>query len=319
MGFTKARIEALPLTRTTLRTRLRNNRTLLLMCTPAILFFFLFSYIPMPGLVIAFQQFNYARGIFGSKLIGFQNFRYLTISGDLWRLTFNTVAYNLAFIITTNVSQVLLALLLNEIAGKVFRKVSQTLMLLPYFISYVLLGLLAYNFLSYDYGILNGIITSLGGQKIETYSSAAAWPWILVAVNLWRQAGYGSIIYFATLTSVDPEIIEASMIDGAGALQRIRRILLPSLKPTFIILFLFSLGGILRGNFGLFYNLVGATNSALFKTTDIIETFVFRSLVNNFNFSLGSAVSLYQSVFGFALIMVCNALVRRVEPDYALF
>lgn len=302
-----------------LMANLRGNRTLILMCVPAILFFLVFSYIPMPGLIIAFQQFNYGRGIFGSKLIGFQNFRYLTMSGDLARLTFNTVAYNLAFLITTNVSQVLFALLLNEITGKTFRKVSQTLMLLPYFISYVLLGLLAYNFLSYDYGILNGVLTSLGAAKVETYSSPAAWPWILTLVNLWRHAGYGSIIYFAALTSIDPEIIEASMIDGAGAFQRIRRILLPSLKPTFIILFLFSLGGILRGNFGLFYNLVGATNSALFQTTDIIETFVFRSLVNNFNFSLGSAVSLYQSVFGFLLIMVCNWLVRRVEPDYALF
>jgi putative aldouronate transport system permease protein len=273
----------------------------------------------MPGLIIAFQQFNYGRGIFGSKLVGFQNFRYLTLSGDLWRLTFNTVAYNLAFIVTTNVAQVLLALMLNEIAGRVFRKVSQTLMLLPYFISYVLLGLLTYNFLSYDYGILNGVLQGMGLPKLETYSSPAAWPWILTAVNLWRHAGYGSIIYFAALTSIDSEIVEASMIDGANAMQRIRRILLPSLKATFIILFLFSLGGILRGNFGLFYNLVGATNSSLFRTTDIIETFVFRSLVNNFNFSLGSAVSLYQSVFGFLLIMICNWLVRRAEPDYALF
>ena len=302
-----------------LSTNLRNNKSLLLMCLPAVLFFMIFAYIPMPGLIIAFQRFNYSKGIFGSPLVGFQNFRFLTLSGDLWHLTVNTVLYNFTFMVTTNVFQIVVALMLNEVASRSFRKTTQTLMLLPYFISYVLVGLLAYNFLSYEYGILNSVLRSLGVPSVQTYASTQAWPWILVAVNLWKSTGYGSIIYFAALTSIDQEIIEASIVDGANGFQRIRSILFPSLKPTFIILFLFSLGGIMRGNFGLFYNLVGSSNSALFATTDIIETFVFRSLVNNFNFSLGSAVSLYQSVFGFLLIITCNWLVKRIEPDYALF
>jgi putative aldouronate transport system permease protein len=299
--------------------KLRNNKTLIFMCLPAIVFFFVFSYIPMPGLIIAFQQFNYGKGIFGSKLVGFQNFKFLTMTGDLWRLTFNTVVYNLAFIITTNVFQIIIALMLNEVSSRRFQKVSQTLILLPYFISYVLVGLLAYNFLSFEYGILNGVLKAFGIAPVQTYSSPGAWPWILIGVNLWKSTGYGSIIYFAALTSIDQEVVEASVVDGANAWQRIRRIYLPHLRPTFVILLLFSLGGILRGNFGLFYNLVGSSNSALFKVTDIIETFVFRSLVNNFNFSLSSAVSLYQSLFGFLLIIFCNWLVRRIEPDYALF
>jgi putative aldouronate transport system permease protein len=303
----------------TLAANLRNNKSLLLMCLPAVLFFLIFAYIPMPGLIIAFQRFNYSKGIFGSSLVGFQNFRFLTLSGDLWHLTVNTVLYNFTFMVTTNVFQIVVALMLNEVASRSFRKSTQTLMLLPYFISYVLVGLLAYNFLSYEYGILNSVLKYLGVPPVQTYASTRAWPWILVAVNLWKSTGYGSIIYFAALTAIDQEIIEASIVDGANGFQRIRRILFPSLKPTFIILFLFSLGGIMRGNFGLFYNLVGSSNSALFATTDIIETFVFRSLVNNFNFSLGSAVSLYQSVFGFLLIITCNWLVKRIEPDYALF
>jgi len=299
--------------------RFFNNGPLLLMCVPAILFFLVLAYIPMPGLYIAFTQFNYGKGIFGSEFVGFRNFEFLLGSGDLLRLTWNTVAYNFLFILSSNLFQIAVALMLNEIAGRQFRKTTQTLMLLPYFVSWVLVGLLAYNFLSYEFGMLNGALKALGMEPVETYSNGAVWPVILVLANLWKGAGYGAIIYFASLMSVETEVIEASMIDGAGPWQRIRYILLPALKPTFIILLLFSLGGILRGNFDMFYNLVGANNSALFESTDIIETFVFRSLMNNFNFSLASAVSLYQSVFGFALIMTVNAIVKKVSPEHALF
>lgn len=299
--------------------RFFNNGTLMLMCLPAILFFFVFSYIPMPGLYIAFTQFDYGKGIFGSDFIGFRNFEFLVSSGDLFRLTWNTVAYNFLFIITSNIFQIMIALMLYEIAGRHFKKITQTLMLLPYFVSWVLVGLLAYNFLSYEFGMLNSLLKAFGMEPIETYSNGAAWPAILVLANLWKGAGYGSIIYFASLMSVETEVIEASMIDGAGPWQRIRYILLPALKPTFIILLLFSLGGILRGNFDMFYNLVGASNSSLFETTDIIETFVFRSLMNNFNFSLASAVSLYQAIFGFTLIMTVNWIVKKLSPEHALF
>lgn len=298
---------------------LRNNKTLILMCLPAIIFFFIFAYIPMPGLYIAFINYNYGLGIFKSPFVGLDNFKFLMISGDLIRLTRNTVLYNFAFIIFGNLFQIMIAILLNEIGAKYYKKVSQTIILLPYFISYVLVGLIAYNFLSYDYGVINSILKSLGHQPIETYSNPTIWPFIIIATNIWKNSGYGSVVYFAAITSIDPEIVESSMIDGANAFQKIRYIILPLLKPTFVILLLFSLGGILRGDFGLFYNLVGSNNALLFQNTDIIETFVFRSLVNNFNFSLGSAVSLYQSVFGFFIVTLANWLVKKIEPDYALF
>ncbi|MEC0232163.1 MULTISPECIES: ABC transporter permease [Paenibacillus] len=289
------------------------------MCVPAILFFLIMSYLPMPGLYLAFINYNYSAGIFGSQFVGFDNFKFLVTSGALWKLTFNTIAYNLAFIIIGNTLQISIAVLLNELRKKWFKKISQSLMFLPFFISFVLVGLIAYNILSYDYGLMNGILKSIGWEPVKTYSNPAIWPFIIVLTYLWQSTGYGSIVYFAAIMGLDSEIVEAAEIDGANALQRIRYIVLPWLKPTFIILLLFSLGGILRGNFGLFYNLVGANNTALFDATDIIETFVFRSLMNNFNFSLGSAVSLYQSVFGFFIVITANWLVKKVSPENTLF
>lgn len=299
--------------------RFWSYRTLVLMCVPAILFFLVMSYLPMPGLYLAFINYNYTAGIFGSQFVGFDNFKFLVTSGALWKLTFNTITYNLAFIIFGNILQIGIAILLNELRKKWFKKLSQSLMFLPFFISFVLVGLIAYNILSYDFGLLNGILKSIGWEPLKTYSNPTIWPFIIVFTFLWQSTGYGSIVYFAAIMGLDSEIVEAAEIDGANALQRIRYIVLPWLKPTFIILLLFSLGGILRGNFGLFYNLVGANNTALFDATDIIETFVFRSLMNNFNFSLGSAVSLYQSVFGFFIVITANWLVKKVSPENTLF
>ncbi|QUI21599.1 sugar ABC transporter permease [Vallitalea pronyensis] len=298
---------------------IKKNKILLLMCLPAILFFLVFAYLPMPGLYIAFIRFNYAKGIFASEFVGLENFRFLMISGKLWDLTKNTILYNVAFILIGSILQIAVAVLLNEISNKLFKKFSQTIMFLPHFISFVLVGLFAYNILSYEFGLLNNFLRAVGLDPVKAYSSPESWPFIIVLTHIWKTTGYGSIIYFATIMGIDPQIIEASKIDGANVFQKIRYIILPSIKPTFVILLLFSIGSILRGNFQLFYNMVGASNSMLFETTDIIETFVFRALINNFNFSLGSAVSLYQSVFGFALIMISNWIVKKIEPDYALF
>ena len=294
-------------------------RVLCLMCLPAILFFFIFSYIPMPGAYIAFTNFNYAKGIFKSEFVGFDNFKFLFISGKISMLTRNTLLYNLAFIILGNTLQIFVAILLNEIKNKYFKKVTQTLMFLPYFISAVLVGLLVYNLLNYDFGFINSIMNQFGGTPIKVYSNKYVWPFIIVLVQLWQQTGYGSIVYFAAIMGIDSEIVEAARVDGANAFQKIRYIILPGLKPTVIILLLFSMGSILKGNFGLFYNIIGPSNSMLFPTTDIIETYVFRTMMNNFNFTQASAVGLYQSVFGFTVVMLCNWVVKKIDSDYALF
>ena len=298
--------------------KVKRSRVLLLMCFPAILFFFLFSYLPMPGAYIAFTKFNYNKGIFGSPFIGWKNFQFLFGNGQLLLLLRNTVFYNLVFILLGNFLQVLLAILLNEVQSKAFKKTTQSMMFLPYFISDVLVSLLVYNLINYDYGFVSNMVRTAGGVMPKYYSMPGAWPFIIVLVNLWKGTGYGTVIYFAAITGIDTSMLEAARVDGANGFQRIRYILLPCLKPTVVIMLLFAMGGIVKGNFGLFYNLVG-NNSLLFNTTDIIATYVYRALMNNFNFSQGSAVGLFQSVVGFALVMLANGIVKRIEPEYSLF
>lgn len=293
-------------------------RTLTLMCIPAIVFFICFSYIPMPGVYVAFVKYNYQKGIFGSKFIGLQNFQFLADSGKLWTLTKNTILYNIAFILLGNVLAIFMAILLNEMRAKYFKKVAQTMMFLPYFISQVLVGVLVFNFLNYDTGFVNTILTRMGLERWQPYADPTVWPVILVIIYLWQQTGYNSVVYFAAIMGIDGEIVEASRVDGANAFQKIRYIILPSLKPTVVILLLFALGGIVRGNFGLFYNIIG-TNSILYDTTDIIETFVYRATMTDFNFSTASAVGLYQSIIGFIIVVTVNFIVKKIEPDYSLF
>ena len=293
-------------------------RILLLMCLPAIVFFFLFNYVPLPGIYVAFVKYNYRDGIFGSKFVGLQNFEFLASSGKLLSLTKNTILYNIAFILLGNFLAVFVAILLNEMRSKWFKKVSQTLMFLPYFISQVLVGILVFNLLNYDTGFVNGILTRLGMERWQPYSDPSVWPVLLVIIYLWQQTGYNSVVYFASIMGLDGEMMEAAKVDGANGFQRIRYIILPSLKPTIVILLLFALGGIVKGNFGLFYNIVG-TNPILYETTDIIETYVYRATMTDFNFMTASAVGLYQSIVGFVIVMVVNYVVKKIEPDYSLF
>ena len=294
------------------------NKTLILMCLPAIAFFFIFCYMPMPGMYIAFVKYNYSLGIFNSPFVGLKNFTFLFTSGQLLLLLRNTVLYNLAFIIIGNVLQVFFAILLNEVRCTVFKKTSQSLMFLPYFISDVLVSLLVYNLLNFDFGFISNMVRSMGGEMPKIYQNASAWPLVIILVNILKVTGYGTVVYFAAITSMDTSMLEAAQIDGANGFQKIRYIILPTLKPTMVVLFLFAIGGILKGNFGLFYNLVG-NNSVLFSTTDIIETYVYRSMMNSFNFAQSSAVGLFQSVVGFFIVLGANAFVKHLDPDYALF
>lgn len=298
---------------------LKNSKTLIIMCLPAILFFFVFSYLPMPGLWLAFTQFNYAQGIFGSPFVGLNNFQFLIRSGDLWLITRNTVLYNVAFIVLGNAIAITFAIMLNEISSKMFRKISQSIMFLPHFMSHVIIGLMVFGLVNFDFGLINSIRISMGLERFSFFGTPIVWPFIIVGTHLWQTAGFNSIVYFAVITGMDSEMMEAASVDGATSWKRIRHIILPNLKPTFVILLLFAMGGILNGNFGLFFNLVGTSNFNLFHLTDIIELYVFRSLMTNFNFGLAAATSFYQSVFGFTIVMVANWIVRRIEPEYALF
>lgn len=298
---------------------LKKDRRFLIMCLPAIIFFLIFAYLPMPGIYVAFVKFDFAKGIFGSKFVGLDNLKFITMSGKLGILVRNTILYNVAFIATSTFIQILIALLFNELTNKAFRKYAQSFMILPNFISYVLVGVFSFAIFNNTNGILNMILQSLGKQPINVYETAAAWPFILVLINLWKGAGYGSIVYFAALMGMDKEMLEAAKVDGATSFQRIRYVTLPSLRPTIIILLLLSIGGILHGNFDLFYNIVGSNNVMLQGSTDVLETFIFRAMVSNSNFSTAAAVSFVQSVFGLIVVLITNTIVKKVEPDYALF
>lgn len=288
------------------------------MIAPTILFFIVFAYIPMPGAYVAFVDYSINDGIFGSEFVGLKNFEFLIRTGDLWRITRNTLLYNIVFLVLGNAVQVILAIMISEIGNKWFKKISQSVILLPYFISMVIVGFFAYNMFNYNSGFINTLLTTFGFERHDFYSDQGIWKYIIVAFKIWSGTGYGMIVYLAAIAGLDKEIYEAAELDGASAFKKIRYITLPLLKPTVILLCLFGLGGILKGSFDLFYNLIG-TNSVLYPQTDIIDTYVFRSLVGQFNFPQGAAVGFYQSVFGLVVVLAVNAIVRKVEPDSALF
>jgi len=295
------------------------SRTLLLMLLPAVALVILFSYIPMYGVVLAFKQFNYRDGILGSPWVGFANFQFFFQSGQWWPITRNTVLYNLAFLAINTTLQLVFAITLSELASKWFKKTVQSLMLLPYFISWVVVGAMAFNLFSYERGAINNLLVAMGADRVDVYGSPGMWPFILVIFNAWKGVGYNTVVYLAAITGLDQEIQESAEIDGANIFQRTFSITLPCIAPTIIILLLLNIGSIFRGDFGMFFNLIGVNNGRLFAATDIIDMYVYRSLTHLGNMGMASASGFYQSIMCFVTIMLANFLVRRYEKDYALF
>ncbi len=297
---------------------LYNYRFLLLMLLPTVVFFIVFCYVPMYGLVLAFKKFDYSLGILGSPWNGLDNFQYLFRSGKLSMLIFHTVAYNVLFIAVGLVFQVTVSIFLSQMTGKWFKKACQATIFLPYFISWVSVGAIVYNLLSYRYGAVNALMSLFGMDKINFYSSGKYWPMILTVTNTWKGLGYGTVIYLAAIAGIDAEIYEAAQIDGAGPAQQIFHVTIPNLVPTMVIVLLLNLGSVFRGNFQMFWNLVGS-NNLLQKTTDVIDTYVYRSMLSGTNFGMTTAAGLIQSVLCFVFILCFNAGVRKISPDNALF
>ncbi len=298
--------------------KLYKYRVYLLMLSPAVIYTLVFAYYPMTGIVMAFKKYNYAGGIWGSPWNGFENFKFFFKSGQAAMVTRNTVLYNILFIVCGTVVQVAVAVFLTEIHNKWFRKISQSMMFLPYFISWVIVGVMAFNLFSSDYGFINRIITALGGEKVPFYTTPQSWPFILLFFNIWKGVGYGSVMYLAAIMGVDTSIYEAAAIDGANVFQRIFKVTIPSIMPTMVILFLMSIGGIFRGNFDMFYNLVG-NNGLLFEYTDVIDTLAMRALISSNNFGMSAAIGLFQSVLCFITVLLANKLVSMYDKDYTLF
>jgi putative aldouronate transport system permease protein len=296
----------------------RKYKVLILMAAPAVILTFMLSYVPMAGIIVAFKRLNYRDGIFLSPWVGLDNFRFFVISGRAALVTLNTVIFNLVFIATSTFMAVLVALLVAEMSGKYFKKISQSFMFLPFFISWVVVNAFMYNIFNVDTGLLNNMLKQFNMQPLNIYSESWYWYIIMPVLRIWKFTGYNSVLYLAAIMGIDGEYYEAAIIDGANRFKRIFHITLPLLKPTIIILLLLSLGGILRGDFDMFYNVVG-NNSMVFSKIDIIDTFVFRSLVSGSDIGMSSAGALFQSVICLVLIVTTNALVRRSNEDYALF
>jgi putative aldouronate transport system permease protein len=297
---------------------LKKNKLLYLMFLPTALWYIIFRYYPMAGIIVAFKNFNYRDGIFKSPWNGFDNFEYFFKSGKALQVTLNTVMYNAIFLVIYILCSALLAILLAELTNKVFKKISQTMIFLPYFISWVVISSLVYRLLDYNTGILNKIVIFFGGQSIDLATNTGVWYFILPYLYMFKWVGYGSVLFLAAIVGLDASCYEAAKIDGANAFQRIKFITIPLLKPTTITLVLLGVGRIMRGEFDMFYQLVGK-NSMLMDKTDIIDTFVFRSLMMNSNFGMASASAFYQSVLCFVIIVAVNKAVKVIDADSALF
>lgn len=297
---------------------IRKHWMLLLMLAPATIYALVFSYLPMTGIVLAFKNYQYSGGIYHSPWNGLANFKALLVAGKLGMVTRNTLLYNIAFIFLGVIFEMGSAIILNEIFSKAFKKVAQSFMFLPYFISWVVAGAIMYNLFNYEKGVVNYILNFLGLQSFDLYNTPTAWPPVIIFLKLWKGTGYGSVVYLAAITGLDQEMYEAASIDGANVWQKIRYITIPLLRPTMMILVLMGIGNIFRGDFGLFYQTV--KSSALLQPyTDVIDTYVFNLLINNGDIGVSAAAGLYQSVLCFITITICNKLVKKVDPDYALY
>lgn len=297
--------------------KVRRNRTFLLMLAPATLFYLLFAYAPMFGIVLAFENYNLRDG-FLSPFVGLKNFRFLFLAGNLLNVAKNTVVYNLIFLAVNTTIAIAVAVLISEIRSRWFKKVTQSAVFLPYFISWVVVGAFAYSLFNYDNGLVGNILASRGMEKVDFYNNASIWPPLLVLFSAWKNVGYSSVVYIAAITGIDPELHEAAAIDGAGIFRRIRYITLPSLVPTIIILCLLAIGNIFRGDFSMFYNLIG-NNAILLPSTDVVDTFVTRMLLTSPDVGMAASSGLFQSLVCFATIMVVNRAVRAYDKEYALF
>ena len=297
---------------------LKENRTKWLMILPAAVVVILMCYIPMAGIVLAFKEFNYHGGIFGSPWVGFKNFEYFFQSGKAWTTTRNTILYNIAFLGVNTFLQITCAILLSELGGKYFKRITQSVMFLPYFISWVVVGAFIYNMFNYEFGAVNSFLRSVGMKPLDVYSNKAAWPVILIVVSAFKNVGYGTVMYLASIVNIDDHLFEAAELDGANMWQKIRHITIPCIRPTIVILFLLAIGTIMKGDFQMFWQVTG-NNPMVLETTDVIDTYVTRSLLTLQEFGMTSAAGLYQSGISFVLVLIANRLVKKVEPDYALF
>lgn len=296
--------------------KIKRYLPLYLMMLPGLVYIFINNYMPLPGLIVAFKNYHARKGIFGSDWVGLANFKYL-FTNDAWYITRNTILYNLAFIVINTTLSVFIAIILSEMNSKL-KKPYQSAILLPYLLSSVILSYLVYAFLSTEQGLLNKVLEFFGKDPVSWYSESKYWPVILVVINAWKNVGYSCIVYLATIMGFDRSYYEAAVLDGATKWQQITQITLPLLKTTIVMMTLLSIGRIFYSDFGLFYQ-VPRNSGALFSVTNTIDTYVYRGLMENSSIETSAAAGFYQSIVGFILVLTSNLIVRKKDPDSAMF
>jgi putative aldouronate transport system permease protein len=290
-----------------------------LMAFPACLYFFINNYMPMSGLILAFEKYTISGGIYGSKKVGLDNFKFLFKSADAWIMTRNTLLYNLIFIIGGTTISILVAYVLYELKSKIARKLYQTIILFPSLLSIIIISYLANAMLAGDTGFINThILAPLGMEQISFYSEQKWWPFILIFIHFWQITGTSCILYLANISAIDPGLYEAANLDGANRFMSFRNITLPCLVPTIITLMILSIGKIFNSDFGLFYQ-VPMNSGAIVDVTQTIDTYVYRGLMNSSNMGMSAAAGFYQSVVGFCLVLLTNAIIRKMSKENAMF
>ena len=288
------------------------------MMVPGLIYLVINNYIPMAGLTIAFKRFDYSKGIWGSEWCGLSNFTYLFKTQDAFNIIRNTVLYNLTFIILGTLMAVTVAVMLNLLRGSMNKKVYQTVILIPYLISMVVVSYIVYGFLSQENGFLNNMIVSMGGESVSWYTQSKYWPFILTIVNLWKGFGYTSILYYATVIGIDSSLYEAATVDGAGRWKQIWHVTLPGLRGTIITMVLLNIGRMFYSDFGLFYQ-VPMRSGLISSVTDTIDVFVYKALTQLNDVGRASAAGFLQSILGFILVFGANMIIRKVDEESALF
>lgn len=295
----------------------KKNIALYIMLIPGVLVLLANNYLPMGGVLLAFKDYNYAKGFLKSDWIGFDNFKYLFTSNQAFVITRNTFLYNATFIIISVTVALALAIGLNELRNQKLAKLYQSIFFLPYFLSWVVVSYLVFSLLSVDMGAMNNMLMSFGKERINWYTVPRFWPFILVMVNTWKWTGYDSIIYLAAIVGIDKSFFEAAAVDGATRWQQIRYITIPSIMPVVTVLTLLKVGRIFYGDFGLFWN-VPKNMGVLYNVTNVIDTYVYRALTQSGDIGMAAASGLYQAILGLILILGANHIVRKIDPDQAL-
>ncbi len=289
-----------------------------LIALPMVIYIFIFNYCPLPGILIAFQDYSYEGGIFGSRWVGIDNFVYLFKSNDLFRIVRNTIVHNIIGIAVGMCCSLLVALMMDRVVKRWQVKTFQTLMFLPYFISWVIVSYMASTVLSYDKGVLNKMIQAMGGEPISWYMTPNAWWFIIPIVSVWKGVGSSAVVNYGYIIGVDRSIYEAAYIDGCTEWKRMIYITIPMIKPAIIVSLIMSIGGIIRGDFGLFYYLTN-NQGMLYPVTDIIDTYVFRAIMKTGDISGPAAVGLFQSIVGCVMVLGANQIVKWLDPESRMF